>query len=234
MNKLTKLAASAIAVSGVLGMGLAAQAATVFTSNLSTAQNVGDRGADVTAFAGVASSTLELVQGEDGLSLRFEVAFSNDFNFNGIIGTPNGIPADAILGTPGTEGADVTLFHIHQAARGETGGVVFGLFGPNTDLDGDTTLAFAEDGSATLTSEWDLDEGLGAFVEELLAANTGEDLGLYFNLHSSSPDAPAGLIRGQLVAANSINAVPVPAAAALFIPALLGGAAVRRRKKAQA
>ena len=238
MTKIKTLALGAASALGVIAIGASAQAATMFTANIVTEQSATPEiGEDVSA-----SATLTLTETTPGAyTLSMEVSFSDGFDWTGVIGDGAGqVGTDAVTGDVASDGFDLTRFHIHNAPRGVGGPVVFGLFDvvappAVSDEDGDTSVAFADDGSAVLTSEWDMTEGtadgvLADFVAELLAATTGQDVALYFNLHST--EAAPGLIRGQLVGANDIgaDAVPVPAAAFLFAPVVLGGLAARRRK----
>ena len=145
-----------------------------------------------------------------------------------------------MIGTGATGGELVTGFHLHAAERGEGGPVVFSLFdtaidalGGSSDTDGENTIEFGDDGSVIVSSIWDMDEGTDAgtlmdFINELAAANEGEDIGLYFNLHTAA--AASGLIRGQVVAENDLNPVPVPAALPLFLGAVAAGGAIKRRR----
>lgn len=229
IKKLALTAASTAA----LGLGMAANAATVFTATLEESQST-TPGDAMGVFANAALTLNELDDGTFGLSMS--VTFTDGIDWTDVIASGQ----INVIGTDETDGGvDATRFHIHNAPRGETGGVVFGIFdlvAPEAvaDTDGDTTLTFDEDGGATLESEWDFTEGTGdatlmAFVTELLAARDGQDVALYFNFHTVA--APAGLIRGQIVGANDVGSeVPVPAAAFLFAPVALGGIAARRRK----
>ena len=225
------LALGTAATAMTLGLGAAAQAATVFSATIeldqSTTPSPGYDGQ-------VGQAALNLQEDDNGTyRLSMAIDFSAGLDF-----TPGEEFFDEVEGT--SQGGDEVLgFHIHNAPRGAAGGVVFSIFDllPGTpisgtdDLDGDQTLTYNEDGSVTITSEWDFDEGTGttlaAFVGELLAAGDGDDVALYFNLHTAG--APGGLIRGQIVGENA--AVPVPAAAFLFAPVVAGGVIARRRKR---
>ncbi len=91
--------------------------------------------------------------------------------------------------------AAMTAFHIHNGDAGVNGPVVFGLKGPNHDLDGD----FMDLGNGFI-SAWDGNEGnattLAIQLTDLFNA------GLYFNAHT--PAFPGGEIRGQIVAKASV------------------------------
>ena len=229
------LAASA----GALALGTAAHAATAFTANIEIDQSTTESPGYTDQFG---QASLVLVDNEDGSqSLAMTVTFTGALDFSGIVASGQ---IDEVIGTDnGAGGEVVTGFHIHDGDRGESGPVVFSLFDTalglgTSDTDADTVLDFgAGDGTISISSTWDIDEGtadgvLSDFLGELLAATTGEDVGLYFNLHTVA--APMGLIRGQVVATNDItNAVPLPAALPLF-GAGLAALGVARRRKARA
>ena len=231
------LAAAASAAALTLSLGAAANAATIFSATIEESQSTSDSPGFTDQFG---QASLALNPDDDGgFTLSMSIDFSGALDFSEIIDSGQ---IDEVNGENTAEGPLVTGFHIHNAARGETGGVVFSLFdtqiealGGSNDEDGDNTLTFNDDGSATLVSEWDFDEGLGDatladFVAELAAAMEGDDVALYFNLHTL--DAASGLIRGQVVAENDLNPIPVPAAAFLFPLGAAGVAALRRRKRA--
>ena len=121
---------------------------------------------------------------------------------------------DFIGATPDTSD-DITAFHIHVGAPGVNGPVVFGFISPNSDTDSELEL-FANGLGGTLSSGWDLDEGLGASLVDLFNGD------LYFNVHTVGN--PAGEIRGQII--------PIPAAAWLFMFGLasIGLMGFRREK----
>ncbi len=101
-------------------------------------------------------------------------------------------------------GDDVTGIHFHNAARGEGGSVVFGIVGPEQDTD-DRTISINDDGSTTISGVWETtdteaSESLTNFVADLQAANTDEDVDLYFNIHTE--EFPMGEIRGQVMGAS--------------------------------
>ena len=87
---------------------------------------------------------------------------------------------------------DVVGLHIHRAAAGRNGPVVFGMINPNNDLNGDLVID-AENGAVTVG--WDAAEGNGTTLldelDDLLAGN------LYFNVHT--PENATGEIRGQIL-----------------------------------
>lgn len=164
-----------------------------FTALLDSAQEVTPGGATNSPLTGLAQ--LDLTQTAGVFSLSFNIAFDSGFDFG------------PITGNPSTGGEEITALHFHNNVRGANGPIVFGIFNPSSDLDGDTMTFFNFDGTTTVTGEWDEAEGNGGatladFLPSLLAAQPGDEVPLYLNLHSA--DDPAGVIRGQ------ISAVPEP------------------------
>ncbi|MFN0193742.1 MAG: CHRD domain-containing protein [Aestuariivirga sp.] len=140
---------------------------TYFTANLTGAQETPPNASTAT---GTATGALNL----DQTRFTFTV-------------TVTGIDIDG-LQTPGTNLDNMSGFHIHRAAAGVPGGIVY-----NPDLDGE----FIENAVAgTLTSGWDTAEGLSGI--NLTALTSG---GTYFNVHTVA--FPGGEIRGQILAADS-------------------------------
>ncbi|MEQ8233555.1 MAG: CHRD domain-containing protein [Gammaproteobacteria bacterium] len=118
---------------------------------------------------------------------------------------------------------DVLAMHIHRGAPGSNGPVVFGLIGPNHDVDGDLATLFDSAGlGGALSSAWDGSEGNNTTLADELANLAGGLL--YFNVHT--PGNPGGEIRGQIVAASP---VPLPPAAWL-LGGVLGGGLLRQRR----
>jgi len=104
------------------------------------------------------------------------------------------------------EGDDVTNMHVHNEARGVNGAIVFGQVGPAQDAD-DLRIQKNFDGSWTIAGAWEPTDPAGrsiaTFAAALDAADPGEEVPLYFNIHTS--DFPAGEIRGQWVALGDVE-----------------------------
>ena len=165
-----------------------------FTAQMDSLQEVFPGGQSNSPLTGFGD--LQLTQAGGVSSLSFNINFDGGLDFG------------PITSNPSTGGEEVTALHFHNNDRGANGGIVFGIFSPSSDLDGDTMTIFNADGTTTVTGEWDLNEGnagatLADFVSALVNSQPGEDVPLYLNLHSVND--PAGVIRGQLV-----NAVPEP------------------------
>jgi serralysin len=111
------------------------------------------------------------------------------------------------VGTPGTTPLtvettdDVTSMHVHNEVRGVSGPVVFGQIGPAQDPD-DLAIEQHSNGSWTISGVWEATDPastpITSFAAVLNGADRGEDVPLYFNIHTSP--FPAGEIRGQWVA----------------------------------
>ncbi|MBI2800502.1 MAG: CHRD domain-containing protein [Gammaproteobacteria bacterium] len=116
-----------------------------------------------------------------------------------------------LLGTP-------SAAHVHFAAAGASGAIVFDLAG-NADSAGSVTIgSFAIPNSVAVNGQNKaLSLGLGALINA-----TPWDY--YINLHTAS--FPVGEIRGQLASAP----VPLPAAVWLFGSTLTGFVLLLRRK----
>ena len=151
------------------------------------------------------SSQLILNEYDDALSYELTVS---GLDFGAFVGD----------GTPQTEDTsdDVTRIHIHDGERGENGPVAFGLIdlvepaadGQDSD---DLKITVNDDGSTTLTGIWEKTDpaliSLSEFTEEIKAAAPGEDIGLYWNIHTD--EFPAGAIRGQLQGAALVPTVEI-------------------------
>jgi serralysin len=119
--------------------------------------------------------------------------------------TVEGVDFGPILGLEAQTEAtddDVTNMHVHNAASGVNGPVVFGQVAPAHD-DDDLDIALNDaDGSWTISGIWETTDpaavSLATFADELDAASAGSDAPLYFNVHTE--EFPGGEIRGQWVA----------------------------------
>ena len=187
-------------------------AATMFTADMDNLQEVAPGVPGTTT--GTAEVDLQLNDlGGGNFSLTMQLLFTSDFNFVNFGGANTGTEL-------------VNNLHVHNAARGASGAVVWGIFAPDHDVDNDSVLVSNPDGTTLITSEWDLNEGNGSvtlanFLAALQAATPGQDVPLYLNVHTS--DAAGGAIRGQFVA------VPEPSTALLLLVGLLALAQVKRR-----
>ncbi|AFZ51430.1 choice-of-anchor I family protein [Dactylococcopsis salina] len=136
-----------------------------------------------------ASGTATMRLNEAGDALDYEVTVTGlDFGGFGDIETQTDDTGDDVVG-----------MHIHNAARGENGGVVFGVISPAQD-DDDRAFTLNDDGSVTITGTWDSDDADGSlsnFVEDINSADFEQDLDLYWNIHTE--EFGSGEIRGQLV-----------------------------------
>ncbi len=110
-----------------------------------------------------------------------------------------------------TTADDVTNMHVHNAPRDVAGPVIFGQIAPAHD-DDDLHIVELEtmdarpvgDGTWIVSGAWDPGDPavvpITAFADALSAAGSGEDVALYFNVHTRA--FPAGEIRGQWVGAE--------------------------------
>lgn len=226
---------TAILAAGALS--IPAGAATLFEVTLDAAQEVAPAGA--TGSPSVAAGTAELFLAQPGeLVLRYSLTFDDVHDFGPVLGGAiPGVGDTAALtddviqapDSPGIEGTDVTLLHVHEGARGVNGPVVYGLINPNQDVADDVFVTRTE-GGFEVAGEYAFGVdggGAGLSAGALLSATTGQDTPYYFNLHTVTD--PAGAIRGQIVAANDAAAVPVPAALPLLAAGLGGLVLLRRR-----
>lgn len=209
-------------------------AATIFDVTLSSDQEVAPAGAQDAAAGGFGRAYIR-GSGQNA-ELAFDLFFDDVFDFAPILGDPDfpfTLPGGSVGNIDAADGFDVTRLHIHNGARGANGPVVFGLINPGLNEDGDTFVDKFR-GATRVSGGWDAGEGVADatfadFSAQLLGLTAGEDAPLYFNLHTAND--PAGAVRGQLVAANSVSVVPVPAALPLLLAGLAGLGVVARRRR---
>ncbi|MEM7555079.1 MAG: spondin domain-containing protein [Cyanobacteria bacterium P01_A01_bin.84] len=160
--------------------------------------------------------TSVLTLNDRGDALEYSLTISGfDLGANGLVS------GGAI--TPDDTSDDVTKLHIHTGGRGENGPLAFVLFditdpelgnqlGIVGNQDEDLNITLNDDGSATITGVWEETDAastpLSDFVAEIREAEVGEDLDLYYNVHTE--EFPGGAIRGQLVVTDEDNDPPVP------------------------
>ena len=151
-----------------------------------------------------ASGNSSLTLNETGNNLTYTLTVRGlDFGANGWIQGGAQTPDDIT--------DDVTRLHIHNAPAGQNGDVVFSLLDSVTpelgnvldiqgNQDDDLELTLNSDGSVTLTGVWEgtdpASNNLSEFVSDIRDGEAGEDLDLYWNVHTE--EFPAGAIRGQL------------------------------------
>jgi hypothetical protein len=155
-----------------------------FTVDLTSDQEVPPTGSDARGFGTV-------VWDEEANTATYSITVSG-FDFVGIPGTT---PETA------TTTDDVTGMHFHNGARGVAAPIVFGQIGPAQDTD-DLRIEQHPNGAWTISGVWEATDPastpITSFAAVLNEADRGEDVPLYFNIHTS--EFPSGAIRGQLVA----------------------------------
>jgi hypothetical protein len=216
-----------------------ANAATMFNATIDASQIVGG-----SKSTGTGTATATLVGGPGNYSFQYSAEFTG-FDFgalmvpyvrDGLLLDNLSPSASATATTPET-GDDVQNFHIHLGATGFTGGVVYSVRQPDRENGTDPVIELLANGNARITGSWDLADGnpltpgtntgvgsLESFwAPVMLAAQPGQAIGLYFDIHTN--DFPGSAIRGQ------ITAVPEPGSIALMFAGLGALAAVARRRK---
>ncbi|MGF6232341.1 Ca2+-binding RTX toxin-like protein [Inquilinus ginsengisoli] len=184
---------------------------TTFTAILNSSQEVG------TGSTETATGTATLSLNTAGTALTYSVTISAGIDFGELIdGTPR--TADPL--------DDAVLMHIHAAARGVNGGIVFDILPTAmTDDDDDLTIVENGDGSVTISGVWETTDSdpLAAGVVTGLQGGTGpNDVSFYFNIHTAQ--FGGGAIRGQLVTRASENADTFNGTATADVIDAFGGA----------
>jgi len=164
----------------------------------------GGAGSGTSPGSGSATFTVNLTDGSIS-SIDYEITVSG-LDFSEV--------TDAVDSTDALDD-DVIGLHIHNAARAEQGGIVFGIIGSpsqggtlDPSLTDDTDRSVTVDGDqVTISGDWDTDEATSPadFASDILGAAQGEDLPLYLNVHTSGNQA--GEIRGQLQGVPSVGSL---------------------------
>ena len=194
-----------------------------FTSSLAGNQEVvtNDDGSFTpidTGSEATGTASLELFDeggGEFSLGYSLNIV-SDELNFALV---NSGATVEEILATG--ENNNVTQLHIHNGSRGANGPVVYGIFNPDQDVNDNVNLS-SNGNTTTISGSWDPGDGgvpLNEFVPLLLGATEGEDVPLYWNLHTVA--FPGGEIRGQILASD-VAAETVPEPTNLIGLALMG------------
>ena len=187
---------------------------TLHTAQLTAFQNGGNGGFGGGSSPGAGNARLTLFTEEDSATLGYEITLS---------GLDYSTFADEFDGTDSVED-DVVGFHIHNAARGNGGGVVFGIVGsiteegavfdPSATDDEDREITVDNDaGTVQISGSWDPGEGTmdpADFASAIQDADEGDDVPLYLNVHTgteSSESRQEGEIRGQIMKGPAVAGV---------------------------
>jgi hypothetical protein len=126
---------------------------------------------------------------------------------------------------------NITRTHFHgSAAPGTNAGIIFGQIDNDPNLRNDLDDLMVDSVAGTIKGVWDNAEGNGGTLTQRLnagffnlLAGQGNNIGVYFNVHTS--DHAGGEIRGQLFL------VPEPATATIFALAALALGGLKRRRR---
>jgi serralysin len=178
-----------------------------------------------TAFSLIFDGTQQVPPNGSTASGLGTVVFDDATNSASYVMTIFGLDFGGLFGaqhqTPGTDD-DVILMHVHNAATGVNGGVVFNLL-PTPD-DAQFTGKINADGSTTMSGVWDPSDpsptNISTFAS-LAGASPGNPVSLYFNIHTNA--FGGGELRAQWVCiADDNNNTVNGTAGADFLPGLGG------------
>lgn len=181
---------------------------TLHTAQLTAFQTQGNVDFMAGSSPGTGDARVTLVENDAGEAvLDYQITLSG-LDFSPFEGDFDGTDASA---------DDVIGFHFHNAGRGETGGILFGIVGSieagspfdttATD-DADREITVTDDGSVQISGTWGPDEGAASpssLADAIENAEEGEDIPLYLNLHTKGNRG--GEIRGQVVKGPSVAGV---------------------------
>jgi hypothetical protein len=191
-----------VTVSAAAGEG------TLHTAQLTAFQTQGNVDFMAGSSPGTGDARVTLVENDAGEAvLDYQITLSG-LDYSPFEGDFDGTDASA---------DDVIGFHFHNAGRGETGGILFGIVGSieagspfdttATD-DADREITVTDDGSVQISGTWGPDEGAASpssLADAIENAEEGEDIPLYLNLHTKGNRG--GEIRGQVVKGPSVAGV---------------------------
>lgn len=213
-------------------------AATQFTATLTAGQIVG-----VTPTATGTGTVKATLTGGPGTWVFSYVGNFHNYDFGAYMVphvTTGTSPLDGAVSASATTVSlldDVRNFHIHTGASGATGPVAYSVRAPDREngVEPNIEIDILSPTHVRIYGTWDLSDGqIGGALEQtrqgnlaywgpiLAAAKTGDEIPLYFDIHTNL--TPTSEIRGQ------ITAVPEAGAAPLVLLSLAGWAVRARRR----